>query len=146
MGLLVTKGIASFILAAAIAATSGAKPVAASMTDTSLSCGVGTETAAFAFPLEGPGRMSVFAYRINGGSWQFTSWYYTWNGFAWIWQGGRWVDTVGGVASFALAGTNNLVEGYEYRYDPTSGTGGWINLGSCVTSSFFHDGITYTYR
>ena len=138
---LVAKGLTAVVFAVSVVATHDVKPAQASMTESSMACGLGTETVAFGFPQEGAGRMSVFAYRINGGAWQYTSWYYTWNGFAWIWDGARWVDTVGGVASFALAGNNNLVEGWEYRYDPATGSARWLDLGSCRTSSFFDGGI-----
>lgn len=141
----VSKTVVSLVLASSILGTVDAQPVAA-MTESSIGCGVGTETVSFGFAQAAPARISIFAYRINNGAWKFTPWYYTWNGFAWVFEGGRWVDTNGGVASFVLAGSNNLVEGYEYRYDPNAGSGGWIYLGSCRTSSFFRDGITYTYN
>ena len=142
---IVTKGLLALALAGSLT-VAGTRPAAASMTDASMGCGVGTETVTFGFPQEGAGRMSVFAYSINGGAWKFTNWYYTANGFAWMWNGSSWIGLPGGIASFALAGSNNKIVGYEYRYDPSARTGRWIALGSCTTSSFFNDGLVYTYN
>jgi hypothetical protein len=141
---LVAKGMTSLVLATVVVFGLDAKPAEASMTSLSMGCGVGTETVSFGFPQESPGRVAIFAYSVNGGAWQWTPFYYTWQGHVWIWQG-QWVATNGGLASFVTLGGGRTVVGYGFQSN-TNGTWETTPLGTCTTSSFFNDGLTYTYR
>ena len=132
------KTAAALGLALAITVT-GTKTAQASMTDPSMGCGAGTGIVTFGFPQEGPGRISIFAYRLDGGPWKFTNWYYTWNGFSWLWNGAAWEGLPGGVATFPIVGGQHLVEGWEYRVDPATNAAQWYALPSCTTSDFFRE-------
>ena len=144
----VVSGIGRTLLALTLAtglATGASKPASAStMTDATMACAEGTETVYFGLPLTGAPRMSIFAYRLNGGAWAYTHWYYTSNGSYWLFEGGRWTALpLSGSSPFRIVGNNVLVDGFEYRYNPSTGAASWINLGSCRTSSFFTGGIIF---
>lgn len=131
----IAKTLVALTLATGLAA-GATKPAEASMTDAYMACGEGTGGIYFGLPLSGAARMSVFAYRVDNGGWQFTNWYYTSNGSYWMWEG-KWVSLPFDSSMTArLTGGNHTVYGYEYRYNPSTGAGGWVNLGSCRTSSF----------
>jgi hypothetical protein len=145
-GFAITRTILAGALSIAVIAGLGARPVAAALSDSSLACGEGTETAYFGFPLDSEPRMSIFAYRVNGGGWQWTDWYYMSSGRYWNWSTGqgRWLGLSADVSfKLLMLGNRAFVEGWEYRYDPVRGTEGWINLGSCTTSSFFSGGLVF---
>ena len=141
---IVSKSLLALTLASGLALSSS-RPAEASMTDAYLACGEGTETAYFGFPLAGAGRMSIFAYRIDSGAWNYTAWYYMRDGSYWQYEAGRgWVALPADSSmTMLVAGNNRVVEGYEYRYNPSTGSGSWINLGWCRTTSFFESGITF---
>jgi hypothetical protein len=120
------------------------QPAAAStMTDATMVCAEGTGSVYFGLPLTGSARMSIFAYRVNSGSWAYTNWYYTSNGSFWMYDGGWKALPADSSMTIRDVGGNKLVQGFEYRYIPSTGSGSWISLGSCRTSSFFESGITF---
>lgn len=131
----VTRTAMALTLAAGLAA-GATRPVEASMTDAYMACGEGTGGIYFGFPLEGAARMSIFAYRVDNGGWQYTNWYYTSNGSYWMWEG-RWnALPLSSSQTIRLVGGGHTVYGYEYRYNPSTRSGAWVNLGQCQTSSF----------
>lgn len=136
----IARTLVALTLATGLAA-GATKPAEASMTDAYMACGEGTGGIHFGLPLSGGARMSLFAYRVDSGSWQFTNWYYTSNGSYWMWEG-KWASLPfdSSMTSRNIGGNHN-VYGYEYRYNPSTASGGWVNLGSCRTSSFFESGI-----
>jgi hypothetical protein len=140
------KGVLATAIALAAIAGAGARPAAAAISDSNLTCGAGTETASFGFPLDSAPRLSIFAYRVNGGAWQWTDWYYMARGNYWSWNAsqGRWVGLSADVSmKILMLGNGATVEGWDYRHDPARGTGGWVNLGSCRTTSFFSGGLVF---
>jgi hypothetical protein len=141
------------LLAAAIATGSvlgaGASDAQAAMSDSSLVCGQGTETAYIGFPLDSAPRMAIYAYRVNGGSWRYTDWYWMARGSYWSWNAnaGRWVSLPADVSMKILTiGDRQHVEAWEWRVE--SGAGRWVQppMTPCTTTSFFNGGITYTYN
>jgi hypothetical protein len=119
-----------------------APAAAAGLNDAWLSCGTGTETIHFGLPLAGT-RYSQFAYRLDGGAWQYTNWYYASNSSYQVYTNAGWQGIRDGGGPIIIVGGGHLVEGWEYRWTPASGAQ-WVNLGSCTTSSFFSGGIVYT--
>jgi len=120
-----------------------AAPVnAASMTQPWVSCGQGTETFHIGLPLSAPGRWSMFYYTLDGGrTWQRTDWYYSEYGAFYIWNGRERVSIGDGGGPILLVGDRKRVWVYEWiGYAP------YLYVGTCVTSSFFNDGIVYTYN
>jgi hypothetical protein len=141
-----TKHLQKAALAAVVAATVAvgfnAEPTkAASMTQTWMSCGEGTETVHFGLPLSAAGRWSQFVYTLdNGRTWQSTAWYYSKYGQFYIWNGRALESIRDGGGPILIVGGNKRVTGYEW-----TGTR-YLALGTCVTSSFFSGGIVYTYN
>jgi hypothetical protein len=133
-GALVTLALAGSIATGGTRTVDGT-PVAGSIYESGMYCPEGTGAISFGLPLDGPARMSLFAFRVNGGEWQFTNWYYSARGVFYFFNGSNWEDS--SMMAIELISGSKLVEGFEYRYDVTSGTGGWVALGSCTTSSFF---------
>jgi hypothetical protein len=137
------KSLAALALAGAVTAGS-AEPASAAMTNAYMACGEGTETVYFGLPLDSPARMSIFAFRVNGGAWQWTPWYYTAQGRFWLYNGSRWEPLPAeGSSSINIVGNNKLVEGWEYRVNVSTGAGSWVSLGSCRTTSFFGGGLVF---
>ena len=114
---------------------------AASMDQAWMSCGQGTETVSFGLPLSAPARWSQFIYTVDGGkTWQATAWYYSQYGAFYIWNGRALESIRDGGGPILLVGNQLRVHGYE-----RTGSGD-IYLGTCTTSSYFGDGIVYTYN
>ena len=132
----VTKSVASLALAAGVIFGS-VKPVEASMVDSSMGCGQGTETVSFGFPIDGPAEWHKYYYTTdNGASWKQTDWYLIWHGFVYMWNGG-WQSVPGSVGTFPLVGNRLTVHGYDYQVDPYTNATNLVYLGSCTTTSFF---------
>jgi hypothetical protein len=141
----VAQTVAALALAVTVA-TGTAVPASASITGVAMGCAEGQETVIFTFPQEGPGRVTIFAYSLNGGAWQWTPWYYTWNGFTWIWNGTAWEGLPGGIASFKIVGNLVNVSGYGFQQNP-DGTWERTQFPDCQTSTYLRsDGYIYTYN
>jgi hypothetical protein len=137
----IARTLVALTLATGLAAGATKPAEASTMTDAYMACAEGTGGIYFGLPLSGGARMSLFAFRVDSGSWQFTNWYYTSNGSYWMWEG-KWVSLPFDSSMTARnIGGNHNVYGYEYRYNPSTASGGWVNLGSCRTSSFYESGI-----
>jgi len=137
----VTRKFMALTLAAGLAAGMSGTAHAA-IPNAYLSCAEGTGMFAIELPIDATARMSYFAYRVDGGAWTSTPWYYTNSGLSWVLDWGRWVALpLGGGPGMWDVGGNRLVEGFEYRYKASTGTGSWISLGWCRTTSFFEGGI-----
>jgi hypothetical protein len=128
------------VLAATLAIFAVApNPARASLnTDAQLMC---TELIGFRFelPAASTPRQSLFYYRVDGGRWETTNWYYT-SGLTWLMYrpGVGWQSIAPGggflpVYSFTQAG-QHTVEGFEYRY--AYGKYSWRDLGSCQGSTW----------
>lgn len=83
-------------------------------------------------------RMSQFAYRVNGGAWTYSDWYfadyvqtYRWDGRSWLSYSARGVD---GLTAYKLQ-SGAHVEGWE-RVQLNGGDLYWQSLGTCVVSSW----------
>jgi hypothetical protein len=128
--------------AASLGAAVTAQPAnAASTTQPWLSCGEGTETIHFGLPLNAAGRWSQFVYTLDGGrTWQRTAWYYSKYGAFYIWNGRALESIRDGGGPILIVGNRMRVHGYEWNGSRN------LYLGTCVTSSFFRDGIVYTYN
>jgi hypothetical protein len=88
-------------------------------------------------PLQGSARYSQFYFRVNGGSWYKTDWYYTHNA-AWY----HYDATVGwhaigfGGGFLPLYDVTGYVEAWESRYDGSRSNQQWVYLGTCNAYSY----------
>jgi hypothetical protein len=140
----VTRSVMALTLASGLVVGTTQPAAASTMTEATMVCTEGTESVYFGLPLTGSARMSIFAYRVDGGSWAYTNWYYTSNGSYWMYDGGRWAALpVDSSMTIRSVGNRKLVEGFEYRYNPSTGAASWISLGSCRTTSYFDGGIVF---
>lgn len=140
------KSVLAVALAAGIMGGTGVQEARAALSDSSMRCPEGTENFYFGLPLDSAPRWSIYAYRIDGGTWQWTDWYWVNRGSYWYWDANR-AQVVALPADSSMrivpVGNNKLVEGWEYRYSPSTGSGTWVNLGYCRTTSYFGGGIIF---
>jgi len=137
------KGMLAFAIASWAAFGVGAEPARAALSDSLMMCAEGTESVGFSLPVSAPDRYSIFAYSVNGGTWQYSNWFYTSYGHSWMWNGQGWESAGFAAGPIILVGNQASVVGYEYRWTQAAG-GTWVSLGSCVTTSFFGGGIVFT--
>ena len=143
------KLIATAALALTVAAVATGSASASAATDATLQCAELTGSAMISLPGDSPSRYSIFYYRIDRAQWQTTTWYYTYSAYNYYYDfsAGRWYDIPFGATAqmpnFTIGG-HHVIDAWEYRYEP-AGYKGWVNLGSCTTSSIDGGGITFTY-
>jgi hypothetical protein len=111
-----------------------------STTDAWLNC---TALSGFKFelPFQGSARASIFAFSVDGGPWQYTSWYYTHNASYYQLTGGRWqaIGFGGTLENYGFQDeAMHTVVAWEYR--AWSSSDGWHYLGSCQASSYHGGG------
>ena len=138
--------VASGLFAIAMLPALASQPVAAvSMDVPQLECPEGTGVADLTLPLHAAPRMSLFFFRVDGGAWQQTDWYYTSFDHAWIWNPQSGWHEIPFYSDWSkmifLSGTHS-VDAWELRF--TDGQSQWVNLGSCTTSDFSAPGIIIT--
>jgi len=111
---------------------------AAAVTDylsrSTLACPFLVEGFYFGLPIVGQGLASRYYYRLDGGAWYRTNWYYTKDISAWYFDEdtGRWVAVPANNSIVTPpAGPGQLVEGWEWQYDFSTRASKWVNLGSC---------------
>lgn len=127
-----------FALVAALVAIVSAPAQASPVTDAQLTC---TELVGFRFelPASSTPRQSQFYFRVDGGGWYTTNWYYT-SGLTWMMyrRGIGWQSIGPGGGSLPIYhfedSARHTIEGWEYRY--AYGHYTWHNLGSCQASTF----------
>lgn len=132
----------------AAASPTAASSIAGSLSDSSLVCGsAGSGTFHLAFPFYSAPHYSYFAYRVNGGAWQVTNWYFIEYGRFLVYDG-RWINM--GYASSGTFWTNSgsaTIEAWEWRVDAATGAAGWQQLRPCSVDDFGNYGnggiVTY---
>ena len=134
---MVSKGLLALTLAGGLTAGMVGTAAASTMTDSVLSCAEGTAGFYLGFPLDGTARMSIYAYQIDNGGWQWTSWYYTEHGQYWVWENGWSAYPADSSITTRNTGGGHTIVAWEYRYDVATRSAHWVSLGSCETSSFF---------
>ena len=135
------KAIVTLVLAAALAVAGPSVATASSLSEPSLNC---TALSGFRFelPANGSARMSQFVFSVDGGSWQYTPWYYTQGLSYFEWTGSSWQQLQLGGAFLPMYGFSDelihRVVAWEYRQYSTSN--GWHYLGDCEASSYHGGG------
>jgi|SoiMethySBSTD1v2_1073268.scaffolds.fasta_scaffold2212355_2 hypothetical protein len=137
------KALKTLVVTAALAlgvAAGGTAPAGAfSGSDAWLACSEGAGTALINLPVNAPARWSIYAYRIDGGAWQWSTWYYLDGANYSYWTGSRLASIpYGAIAQMPYfnVGGNHLFQAWEYRYDRYGRSMGRVNLGSCRTVDF----------
>jgi hypothetical protein len=130
--LLAVLGIAVALAASAFAG----QAQATTLTDAWLNCTFGSGVH-FELPFQGSARTSQFYFRINGGQWYNSEFYYTRNADWYIYDSGRkaWQEIGYGGGFLPIYDVTGFVEAWESRYYP-GGSHQWVNLGSCNAYSY----------
>ena len=143
--LALTIGKTALALAVATTAVGAAAGEAhASLSSSSLGCAEGTETFYLGLPIVSRPVMVIYAFRVNGGAWKWTPWYYSANSSYYVYGTTGWSALPADSSQRIYdVGNSKLIEAWEYRYDPATRATGWTNLQSCRTTSYFSGGIVF---
>jgi len=132
------RRLAEIVAVAALTMTLVTTATTPAEASTGISCPQGYGIVVFTNPSVADTTWSLYWYRVNGGAWQTTAWFYSVGYTTFVWNGSSLDRTFGEAGAQPSVGTG-YVEGWEQRYTP-NGYGGWvyewINMGSCYASSF----------
>jgi hypothetical protein len=121
--------------AAATDPSAGAGIPAATFNDTQLDCS--QDSFAIEYPrYSSPARSSYFAYRISGGPWYTTTYYYFDGTNRWYWDNNGWNPDEWNGLSIAVNG-GVTVEAMERRYNANGSGWFWVDLASCFVSAYY---------
>jgi hypothetical protein len=131
------RTIVGFGLVLALVAGTGVAPAGAKTL-----CAFGNGVALVNLPFVSEGAYSQFYFRVDGGQWQVSPWYYSNGDSAWIWDGAwQYLSLAESGPTFTVG--SGWVDAYEHRFTP-SNWGYWVYHEGCNAWSFAGGGIVLT--
>ena len=118
-----------------------AAPASAATGDSQLACELGFDGYSIYLPFVSDGYYSLYYTSVDGGAWGTSNWWYSSNFMNFEYTSAGWSANHSLYIGSNLGG-GHKVTAWEYRYF-ANGTGQWVYLGSCVTTSFMGGGIIY---